>query len=197
MEWENKKKEDNKLHYFIRYTEDADADMKRGTVLHKTEADDLKTFRELFGHLAKFEIKNGIYYQVLDGLCGYSYGDDVTTIADLKAKMKKTRRYKQTRSVTVHPVIFQGKLIAKRYYGDLFTPVAIMKILKRLKTVEEKLINAFGKDAMSRIEINEDEDHENEAGIWLDGNCVGTITAYQDDSYFDVLNSTRKIKFVT
>jgi len=114
--------------YFLRYTNTATKDLKRGTSLHCSDLEVSEVSREdaaaAFG-CDKSEVKkvNGLWCQVLDGLCGYLLEAD--TLEDAIEEVEENER--QFSFVGRH-VIFSGKYSQDSELvpdGDLFIPFKI------------------------------------------------------------------------
>jgi len=114
--------------YFLRYTNTATKDLKRGTSLHCSDLEVSEVSREdaaaAFG-CDKSEVKkvNGLWCQVLDGLCGYLLEAD--TLEDAIEEVEENERQF---SFVGRPVIFSGKYSQDSELvpdGDLFIPFKI------------------------------------------------------------------------
>ncbi len=118
--------------YFLRFTETAKKDLKRATSLHHTGYDkticNKARMAELLGcDASSVKLLNGLYVQVLDGLCGYLLEAETLEEA-LEEVENNTYQFEEIGKA----VIFTGRysndsdLIPD---GDLFLPYSIAKEL--------------------------------------------------------------------
>jgi len=202
---------DDNLYYFLRFTTDAEADLERGTVFRPTATWDRKSFRSIEGD-REYKIMGGRYYVVEPGLCGYGYGRNIRTACELEVELTRTNRWAEQCAEGVFPVIFQGHWLEERWpednnrdRGDLFAPIAIVKTLRRLKTVREKLRKAFWPD--DRLIYFRDGSYDKEIWMWdndpnfaekdfTQSHCVGEIAADEGDTDEDIFNSVAPIRRV-
>jgi len=114
--------------YFLRYTNTATKDLKRGTSLHCSDLEVSEVSRasaaEMFGCEAN-EVKKvaGLWCQVLDGLCGYMLESDT-----LEEAIEEVEENERQFSFVGRPVIFSGKYSQGSDLvpdGDLFIPFKI------------------------------------------------------------------------
>lgn len=110
--------------YFLRYTNTSTKDLKRGTSVNASDMGG-EVSREdaaaAFG-CDKKEVKkvNGLWCQVLKGLCGYLL--EAETIEEAIEEVEEERQF----SFVGRPVIFSGKYADGDVAdGDLFTPFRI------------------------------------------------------------------------
>jgi len=114
--------------YFLRFTNTANDDLKRGTSLHFSdlEASEVSKSRaaEMF-NCETSEVKkvNGLWCQVLDGLCGY-----LLEASTLEEAIEEVREGGYQFEFVGRPVIFSGKYSQDSDFipdGDLFIPFKI------------------------------------------------------------------------
>lgn len=113
--------------YFLRFTNDANADLERGTSLHASgmgEEVSLADMAAAFGcEESEVELIDGLWFQVLDGLCGYML--DAKTIEEA---IEEVENNDYQFSFVGRPVIFSGRYSQDSELvpdGDLFTPFKI------------------------------------------------------------------------
>lgn len=116
--------------FFLRFTDTANEDLQRGTSLNNSGLDsssNIESVAELFGcDTDSVELLNGLYVQVLDGLCGYQLESD--SLGD--AIEEVNGNYWQFSDIG-KAVIFTGKYSSDSNFvadGDLFTPKSIAYI---------------------------------------------------------------------
>lgn len=93
--------------FFLRYTEQAQKDLKRGTSVHPSDITDKKTAIEVLGgDIAKV---NGFWCQVIDGLCGFELDAEDLEEAIEEAQDHRCGAY-DFRSMGKMAVIFEGEI---------------------------------------------------------------------------------------
>ena len=113
------------MSYFLRYTDTAKKDLKRGTSINASDFSGSKEeAAKMFGcDKENIKIIKGSYCQVLDGLCGYLL--DAETLEDAIEEVKNTNKQF---SFVGRPVIFLGRYSSDSNYvadGECFIPYKI------------------------------------------------------------------------
>lgn len=109
--------------YFLRYTETAQKDLKRGTSVHPSDFTSKKEATEAIGgNLVKV---NGFWCQVIDGLCGFELDSDNLEDAIEEVKDHRCGSY-DFRSMGKMAVIFEGEITNEDVpEGCAFNPKSI------------------------------------------------------------------------
>lgn len=113
------------MSYFLRYTNTAVKDLKRGTSIHASDfCGSKKEAAEMFGcDKESVKLIKGSYCQVLDGLCGYLL--EAETLEDAIEEVEITNKQF---SFVGRPVIFKGRYSEDSNLvpdGDLFVPFSV------------------------------------------------------------------------
>ena len=113
--------------YYLRFTDTAKEDLERGTSLNHSGLDSsskIESVAELFGCDAdSIELLDGLYVQVLNGLCGYELQSD-----NLEDAIEEVENNYYQFSNVGKAIIFNGTYSSDAKYvadGDLFIPKSI------------------------------------------------------------------------
>lgn len=115
--------------YFLRFTEDPETDIVRGTSLHLSDLQSLEEAKEYYPDLEFIEVKiHGVDYiaQLIDGLCCYAL--EAETIEQAKEEAKNYFDSCPNAGITEtrKPYIFEGEWVENTNDlcpdGDLFEP---------------------------------------------------------------------------
>jgi len=113
--------------YFLRFTNTAKEDLQRATSLHHSGLDtsfDKQSVADMFGcDVEDVEIVDGLYVQVLNGLCGYMLESET-----LEEAIEEISDRNYQFSEIGKAVIFEGKYSSDSDFipdGDLFIPKKI------------------------------------------------------------------------
>lgn len=116
--------------FFLRFTDTANEDLQRGTSLNHSGLDSsfsIESVAELFGcDSDSVELLDGLYVQVLNGLCGYQLESD-----NLEDAIEEVKDNNYQFSNVGNAVIFNGKYSSDSTFvadGDLFIPKSIAHI---------------------------------------------------------------------
>jgi hypothetical protein len=116
------------MKYYLRFTNDAKADLERGTSVNASDLNVNEINKEdaaaMFGcDENSIEEVEGCWYQILDGICGYELEAD-----NLEDAIEEVNERNFQFNFVGRPVIFKGEYAIDGQYvadGDLFTPESI------------------------------------------------------------------------
>jgi acyl CoA:acetate/3-ketoacid CoA transferase alpha subunit len=114
------------MSFFLRFTNTAKNDLKRGTSIHATGYDKTicskKAMSELLGcDVSDIKIVNGLYVQVLNGICGY-----LLEAETIEEAIEEVNDNSYQFDFVGRAVIFKGRYVENDVPdGDLFCPTSI------------------------------------------------------------------------
>ncbi len=124
--------------YFLRYTENPELDLKRGTSVHLTNHSSMKEAKKDNPDAEYVKTENGDIGMLINGLAAYEVGDDFEEVDDAidDAEGSVTYNLKQHNSNASFdknriPVLFKGRYVENDDMPDgvTFKPISIVKRL--------------------------------------------------------------------
>ena len=119
------------MRIFLRFTENPNLDLERGTSVHATSASSIEEAEEWHGEGQYIQIDNTIC-MLLSGLCGYYLDAESVeeAIAEYNSDYEGSRVANASADEKRRPVLFEGEFSEDEIPdGFLFCPIRVLKVL--------------------------------------------------------------------